>query len=45
LGLSIALEHAIALGGKIRIENNLPRGLRFVLEIPTESGPSTSGTD
>lgn len=45
LGLSIALEHAIALGGKIRIENNLPRGLRFVLEIPTESGPSTPGTD
>ena len=36
LGLSIALEHAVALGGTIRIEDNTPRGMRFTLEIPTE---------
>jgi signal transduction histidine kinase len=34
--LSIALEHAVALGGTIRIEDNTPRGMRFTLEIPTE---------
>ena len=40
LGLSIALEHARALGGDIRIENNEPSGLRFVVELPTD--PSRS---
>ena len=37
LGLSIALEHAIALSGRLRIEDNRPRGLRFCLEIPTDA--------
>lgn len=34
LGLSIALEHARALGGDIRIDDNRPRGLRFTVELP-----------
>lgn len=34
LGLSIALEHARALGGDVHIEDNLPSGLRFVIELP-----------
>lgn len=34
LGLSIALEHARALGGDVRIEDNHPTGLVFIVELP-----------
>ena len=34
LGLAIATEHARILGGRVYVEENEPRGARFVVEIP-----------
>ncbi len=34
LGLAIATEHARMLGGRVYVEDNVPRGARFVVEIP-----------
>ena len=44
LGLAIAREHSIALGARLTIEDNEPRGLRFRLELPLEPNDRTRTT-
>jgi signal transduction histidine kinase len=41
LGLSIVQEIAAEHGGSVRVEDNTPRGTRFIMELPVSRTPAT----
>jgi two-component system, NtrC family, nitrogen regulation sensor histidine kinase NtrY len=45
LGLAIAARIISEHGGSLRVEDNLPQGSRFIIELPLAETPSTVGVD